>query len=260
MVDIKKRLFNIPELNIASRLGGMEGQQLEQYVSKLNEFVDSFPENEKKLRDYLEKKALDSVIDIVRGFGNSLTEIFADNLADEVKKHVNDFKNLPFERVKAYVVYLLSILISLSIDIQMATLADENNRAATSQPSSANAAANAVKLILTVDDDSFCLDTLKNTMNGVPCNIMAATNGSTALNILRTHTPDLFVLDIEMPGMNGLELAEKLRSLGYNAPIIFITGNADKNYVIKAIHSGGSDFIAKPFNPQNVVTRIKKFL
>jgi CheY-like chemotaxis protein len=256
MVDIKKRLFNIPELNIASRLGGMEGPQLDQYVSKLNGFVDSFPGNEKKLRDFLEKKELDAVIDIVRSFGNSLTEIYADNLADETIKHVNDFKNLPFERVKAYVVYLLSILISLSIDIQMATLADENNHAPTSQPSTAN----AVKLILTVDDDSFCLDTLKNALTGVSCNIMAATNGGTALNILRTHTPDLFVLDIEMPGMNGLELAEKLRGLGYNAPIIFITGNADKSYVIKAVHAGGSDFIVKPFDPKNVVARIKKFL
>jgi PleD family two-component response regulator len=256
MEDIKKRLFNIPELNIVRRLGGMEGGQLEQYVSKLKEFVDRFPETEKKLRTCLENKNLDTVIDIVRSLGNLLSEIYADNLAEEVNKHVNDFKNLTFERVKAYVVYLISILISLSIDIQMATITDEAKRAVVSKTASGN----AVKMILTVDDDSFCLDTLKNTLTGVQCNIMCATNGSTALNILRTHKPDLFVLDIDMPGMNGLELAEKLRSLGYNEPIIFITGNADKNYVIKAVNAGGSDFIVKPFNPQNVVTRIKRFL
>nr|AGS54155.1 regulatory protein, LuxR:Response regulator receiver [uncultured bacterium contig00051] len=255
-MDIKKRLFKIPELNTDSSLAGMDEQQLDQYVKKLNEFIDLYPENEKKLRAALEKKDVDAIINTVKFFDKMLADIYAEDLSEECKKHVNNFKNISFERISAYVIYLLSTIAALSIDIQVAIIVEEDKHAADEKPVSTN----AVKIILAVDDDSFCLDVLKNALTDVTCNVIGATNGGTALNILRTHKPDLFVLDIDMPGMDGLELAEKLRNLGHKAPIVFITGNADKGYVLKAINAGGADFIVKPINPQNVVARLKKFL
>jgi CheY-like chemotaxis protein len=257
-MDIKKRLFIIPELVVASRLGRMDAQQLEEYVKKLNEFVDFFPENEKKTRAALEKKDIDAIAEHMKSFGRILADIYAEDLSEECLKYAGNIKNLTFERVNAYIIYLLSTLIALSIDIQMAINEDENIRSVIITESAPSV--NEIKIILAVDDDAFSLDMLKNAITGVSCNLICATNGGTALNILRTHTPDLFILDIDMPGMDGIELAGKMRSLGYNAPLIFITGNADKNYVIRAINAGGSDFIVKPINPQNVKDRIKKFL
>jgi CheY-like chemotaxis protein len=255
-MDIKKRLFKIPELNLAGRLAGMDAQQLEQYITQLNDFIDTFPEIEKKIRESLEKKNIDLITEQVKTLWKSLSGIYADNLADECMKHINDFKNITFERINAYVVYLLSTLAALSIDIQVTIIVDDNRHNKDSEPTSTN----TVKIILAVDDDSFCLDVLKNALFNSSCNVICATNGGTALNILRTHEPDLFVFDIDMPGMDGIELAEKVRNLGHKAPIVFITGNADKNYVLKAINAGGADFIVKPINSQNAVSRLKKFL
>jgi DNA-binding response OmpR family regulator len=147
-------------------------------------------------------------------------------------------------------------LITLSVDIQVAVITDEDRHRSDAAPVSTN----AVKIILAVDDDPFCLHTLKTVLTDASRNVICATGGDTAINILANHKPDLFVLDIDMPGMNGIELAEKLRGLGYKTPIVFITGNADKSYVLKAINAGGADFIVKPINVQNVVGRVKKFI
>jgi CheY-like chemotaxis protein len=255
-MDIKKRLFVIPELNTASRLARMDDKQLEQYVGELNKFIDAFPENEKKLRVHLNKKEVESITNDVKNFSKLLADIYADDLSEECMKHANGFKDSTFEKVNVYVTYLLSTLTALSIDIQVAIISDEDKAAMEAVKPSVN----EIKIILAVDDDSFCLNTLKNAMINVQCNLICATNGSTALNMLRIHKPDLFVLDIEMPGMDGIELAGKIRGLGHMAPIVFITGNADKSYVLRAINAGSSDFIVKPFNSDNVVNRLKKFL
>jgi FixJ family two-component response regulator len=63
-----------------------------------------------------------------------------------------------------------------------------------------------------------------------------------------------------MPKMNGYELAEKIRESGHEAPIIFLTGNSAKEYVIKAIKAGGSDFIVKPIYKENLTEKINKHL
>ena len=78
--------------------------------------------------------------------------------------------------------------------------------------------------------------------------------------MLNKIKPQLFVLDIDMPEMNGIELAKRLRKQGQNAPIIFLTGNATMEYVKECLQVECSDFIVKPINPQNVASRIKKYL
>jgi len=63
-----------------------------------------------------------------------------------------------------------------------------------------------------------------------------------------------------MPNMDGIELAHKIRDLGHKTPIVFITGNATKEYVSKCVEAGASDFIIKPLNPQYAAGRIKNLL
>jgi CheY-like chemotaxis protein len=251
-MDIKERLEKIPELNIKKLLPGMDEKQLDEYVKLLDEFVEYYPVKEKEIKSLLGKKDTDAIAEHVKAFEKLLTDIHADDLAEECAKHVNNFKNLSIDRIETYVNYFLSTLAALSIDLQVAIIVDEKMHTPVST--------NKVKIILAVDDDAYCLDQLKNAMVDVQCNVIGATTGGTALNMLRKYEPDLFVLDIDMPGMDGIELAEKVRSLGHKAPIVFITGNADKGYVLKAINAGGADFIVKPINQGNVVGRLKKFL
>jgi CheY-like chemotaxis protein len=254
-MDILERIAKISDLNTSDHLKNMDEKQLEAYVKKLHDFVDHYPAKEREIKAALHSKDIEDLAVHIGNFQKILEEIYADDLAEECKKHIKNLKTQPFDRVSSYVTYLVSTLAALSIDIQVSIIVDENLHKADGEQS-----LNTVKTILAVDDDSFCLDTLKNALTDVTLNIICSTNGGTVLNMLRKYKPDLFILDIDMPGMDGLELAEKLRSLGHNQPIVFITGNADKNYVLKAINAGGADFIVKPINPQNVMGRIKKFL
>jgi CheY-like chemotaxis protein len=117
------------------------------------------------------------------------------------------------------------------------------------------------KKVLAVDDRpeilSFVTGTLKNHYK-----VYGATSGEKALKVLEAQKCDLFILDIDMPGMNGYELAETLRKSDDYAktPIIFLTGNSSRDRIMKAIEVGGNDFIVKPANYETLLAKASKFL
>lgn len=119
---------------------------------------------------------------------------------------------------------------------------------------------NEQKLILAVDDASFLLQTLKMHLSETPYKLVCVTSGADALRFVEKRVPDLYILDVEMPEMDGYELALELMERGKSAPIIFLTGNSDKESVAKALSVGASDFIIKPINKEQVLSRISKFL
>ncbi|MCL2103413.1 MAG: response regulator, partial [Syntrophorhabdaceae bacterium] len=69
-----------------------------------------------------------------------------------------------------------------------------------------------------------------------------------------------FLLDIEMPEMDGYELARRIRESGHAAPIIFLTGNARKDSVARALQAGAADFIVKPVAKAELLERIGKYI
>jgi CheY-like chemotaxis protein len=148
----------------------------------------------------------------------------------------------------------------LSIDIQMAMLRDgnfpENNRPVVI----ANRTRNKRVSILAVDDSAFILGMLKNIFHETRHKITCVTNGNDALKYLNDHRPDLFILDIEMPKMDGYELVKKIREGGHTAPVVFLTGNATREYVFKAVESGAVDFITKPVDKDQVLERIARHI
>jgi CheY-like chemotaxis protein len=81
-----------------------------------------------------------------------------------------------------------------------------------------------------------------------------------SLYYLRNRHPALFLLDIEMIGMNGFELAKEIRALGIKTPIIFITANSSKEWIEKAIKCGAADFITKPTSKGLLVSKIDRAL
>ncbi|MDR0516438.1 MAG: response regulator [Fibromonadaceae bacterium] len=116
------------------------------------------------------------------------------------------------------------------------------------------------KSILVVDDTEFFLRNLKVLLQDTPYKLTCITSGKIALNFLQKNHPDLFILDIDMPEMNGYELAQKIRDCGQQAPIIFLTGSSTRESVEKALLAGAADFIIKPISRTQVLQRINKFI
>src|SRR5690349_6846491 len=88
---------------------------------------------------------------------------------------------------------------------------------------------------------------------------MVATGGERALELARgDNPPDLVLLDVEMPGLNGFEVCRQLKSdpETQRIPIIFLTGNLDKKMTVEGFKLGASDFMTKPFDPDELRVRI----
>jgi len=116
--------------------------------------------------------------------------------------------------------------------------------------------------ILLVDDRKENLELLSSFLVGKGYKIRNALNGVVALGTIAAKKPDLILLDIEMPGMNGYEVCDKLKSdsTTKNIPIIFISAHDDVESKIKAFKIGGVDYISKPFANEEVVARVKMHL
>jgi CheY-like chemotaxis protein len=267
-MDIRTQLLKIPELNTGKLMWNMTAKQVDDYVLKLNAFIDGFPALETQVREALGKVDIASTSKYVRELWEMLVNIAASKLADDCWKHLNEFDNMKFERISSYVNLLLSTMAALSIDIQMAVFrsnADEMGEDTfipePDKPATAPITREVKKkTIMAVDDDPDCLNQLKFALKEVPCKIIGVTSGSDAVEISKTQKPDMLVLDIEMPSMDGIVLAKKMRRMGHKCPILFITGKANKEYVVRAVNADASDFILKPIDPDNVVLRICRFL
>lgn len=113
--------------------------------------------------------------------------------------------------------------------------------------------------ILIVDDNSNNLKVLAGVLKVACYEFRMAKSGQQALNILEKTTPDLILLDIQMPEMDGFETCLKIKENEEFAkiPIIFLTANTDAESVNKAFKSGGVDFVTKPFNSEELLARIQ---
>ncbi|MEA3328251.1 MAG: response regulator [Candidatus Omnitrophota bacterium] len=116
--------------------------------------------------------------------------------------------------------------------------------------------------ILIVDDELDILDFLKITLNGENYTVIEATNGKEALEKVYGCSPDLVVLDYKMPELDGIEVCRKLKKdiLLQHLPIIMLTGKGELSDKIKGIDAGVDDYLVKPFEPRELVARVKMIL
>ena len=116
-------------------------------------------------------------------------------------------------------------------------------------------------VILAVDDTPENLDVVKGVL-GADYIIRAAINGRIALKIAEKQLPDLILLDIMMPEMDGYEVCEKLKSNTQTAgiPVVFLTGSQDGSSQEKAFDLGAVDFITKPINSSALLSCVKNIL
>ena len=112
--------------------------------------------------------------------------------------------------------------------------------------------------ILIVDDEPNNLDIMGHFLRSGGLNISIATSGNQALSIVSKNKPDLILLDIVMPDIEGFEVCEILKKdvATENIPVIFITARSEIESIIKGYQVGGTDYITKPFQEQEVLYRI----
>lgn len=113
------------------------------------------------------------------------------------------------------------------------------------------------KKILLVDDEKDITDLVEEVLrkDGFH-NISKAYNGLDAVNLCKTHSPDVVVLDIMLPDIDGIEVCKRIREFSY-CPILFLSSKNDDIDKILGLSSGGDDYVAKPFSPREIVFRIK---
>ena len=116
--------------------------------------------------------------------------------------------------------------------------------------------------ILIVDDVSKNIQILGNILSHKKYQIAYAQNGEQALDICNHQTFDLILLDIMMPGLDGYQVCERLKSnpKTKEIPIIFLTAKTDMDSIIKGFEIGGNDYITKPFNAAELIARVNNHL
>ena len=116
----------------------------------------------------------------------------------------------------------------------------------------------ASDVVLIVDDVPDNLSLLHDALDEAGYTVLVATNGESALQRAAQTLPDVVLLDAVMPGMDGFEVARRLKALADTAhiPIIFMTGLTDTEHVVAAFAAGGVDYVTKPIRPQEVLARM----
>ncbi len=116
-----------------------------------------------------------------------------------------------------------------------------------------------VNTILVVDDDADTREVLKDRLDSLGYRVLTAASGKEGLEILERHNPQLILLDIEMPGMSGLEVLKQIRQ-EHDSTVIMITAYGTIERAVQAMKSGAYDFIPKPFEPDHIALIVAKAL
>ena len=116
--------------------------------------------------------------------------------------------------------------------------------------------------IMIVDDTKENINVLRRTLTTVGCRISVALNGKMALDLIPKLKPDLVLLDVMMPDMDGYEVCRRLKENPdlQNIPVIFITAKGDIEDVVEGFEAGAVDFIMKPFRQEEVLARVRTHL
>jgi DNA-binding response OmpR family regulator len=114
--------------------------------------------------------------------------------------------------------------------------------------------------LLYVEDEVFLGKIVKETLESKGYLVEMETSGATAIQKFDTLRPDLCILDIMLPDKNGFEVAEEIRAIHAQVPILFLTAKVQTEDVVRGFKSGGNDYIRKPFSMEELIVRIENLL
>ena len=112
--------------------------------------------------------------------------------------------------------------------------------------------------ILVVDDDPYIQEALKDRLESLGYRVMQATDGNQALERIGQQTPQMAFLDIEMPGMKGMEVLKELRRQEKDFPVVMITAYGTIDIAVEAMKEGAADFVAKPFKGSHIAMVVQR--
>lgn len=118
------------------------------------------------------------------------------------------------------------------------------------------------KKILIIDDTELMVQMIADILAGEGYDVVSANNGTDGIRMVMTHKPDLVLLDVIMPGLDGFEVCRLLRQDESNnlMPIIMLTAQGNEDDKLTGLELGADDYITKPFNPRELVSRVKNTL
>lgn len=116
-----------------------------------------------------------------------------------------------------------------------------------------------VATILVVDDEPHIVQLVRDYLEHGGFTVLTAADGPSALRTARTGRPDLVVLDLGLPGLDGLDVARSLRRDGV-VPIIMLTARTEESDKLVGLELGADDYVAKPFSPKELVARVRAVL
>ena len=114
--------------------------------------------------------------------------------------------------------------------------------------------------LLVVDDDPRITELLRRIFAYEGYSVAVAATGREALDRTLERPPDLIVLDLLLPGIDGLEVARRLREAGDNVPILMLTARDAVEHRVEGLTVGADDYVVKPFAPEELVARVKALL
>ena len=113
--------------------------------------------------------------------------------------------------------------------------------------------------VLLVEDESFTRELVSMALQGAGYQTIAVNDAETALRAIERQYPDIAILDVRLPGMDGMSLCQELRSQA-DFPVIFLTSLRDDEHIVKGLRAGGDDYLVKPFSPLVLVAHVEAVL
>jgi DNA-binding response OmpR family regulator len=114
--------------------------------------------------------------------------------------------------------------------------------------------------IIVIEDDRAILRGLKDNLEFESYEVLTATDGEQGYRLIREHHPDLIVLDLMIPKMDGYELCRKVRSEGMAVPILMLTARSEEMDRVHGLDIGADDYVTKPFSVSELLARIRAIL
>jgi DNA-binding response OmpR family regulator len=114
--------------------------------------------------------------------------------------------------------------------------------------------------ILIIEDEPALLRGLKDTFTSKGHEVLTASDGPSGLSLALEKSPDLILLDIMLPRMNGYEICRALRRHGLETPILMLTAKGQEEDIILGLNLGADDYVTKPFRIRELVARANAFL
>lgn len=118
----------------------------------------------------------------------------------------------------------------------------------------------AMTKLLVVDDDAHIRELVKVFLQNEGLEVIEATDGVDALSTLASEKVDMIIMDIMMPNMDGWTLCEEIRSFHTELPILMLTAKGETAQKVKGFHLGTDDYLVKPFEPAELIVRVKSIL